>query len=283
MEQNKQQDSGEEKKAFWLIPSRHAARGILQYTYFRIDRQSEITTPASFHSEIIFVVSGGCFYEGLEVKKGDVFVYGMSKNPVTSFSTDIELFSIHISHVLLYRKFGLMPAAYHEKAMQLSQEHILSRFGRNLLEAPSEQWVDRAELFMEALLLEQGSEFQTDSFECVLRVARNLEEKGIPDDGVCCQEFGISRRHLQRQFIRFFGVTMRDYERVLRFSRAFCKITDQPLAETALLAGYYDQAHMNREFRQMAGMSPQLTAKHTIYTPLRETLKIREISGEAGE
>ncbi|MFW6084495.1 MAG: helix-turn-helix domain-containing protein [Gemmatimonadota bacterium] len=32
---------------------------------------------------------------------------------------------------------------------------------------------------------------------------------------------------------------------------------DEPsLAEVALSAGYYDQPHMNREFRRMAGLTP---------------------------
>ncbi len=275
MQAEKQQSRTQQKEDFWLMPSRHAASGIFHYAYYRIDRQEEITTPASHQADLIFVVNGGCLYEGFEVKKGDVFVHGMNKSPVTSFSTDIELFVIGTRYEVLYRRLGIMPSHYQAQALKFTPEHRLSRFGQILAQLPSENWVEMAEDFVGEMLSEQAIGRHCLSFECALQAARNMEERGSFDEEACCREFGISKRHLQRQFVRFFGFTMRDYDRMLRFSQAFCELGDHPLAETALLAGYYDQAHMNREFRQMAGLSPQWAARHMIYAPLKETIKRR--------
>lgn len=277
MEQNKLKSGRVDKEIFWCVPSRHIRQNIFQYAYYRINNQSEVTTPANHNTNIIFVVDGSCCYEGTEVKKGDVFLYGMHKTPITSFSTNIKLFSIDVSYVFLYQKFGVIPAMYHEKALCLPAEHVICRFGNKLLQEPMERWVELSELFLEGFLSERTEFEKEDPYECVLRVAHNILVKGYPDDTDCCTEFCISRRHLQRRFIRFFGMTMRDYERILRFSRAFCQLDENSLVNTALHAGYYDQSHMNREFKQLAGSSPQQSAQHTIYSPLKEVRRNLEM------
>lgn len=275
--------SDEADSVFRLVPSRHSRQGIFHYAHYRIDPQKEVTTPANRQVDILFVMRGGCVYEGFEVKRGDVFVHGMNKNPVTSFSTDIELFVIGTRYDLLYRKFGIMPSAYQSQALKLPPEHLLCVLGRDLFQKPREYWAAYADDFMEIVLKSPEPKLHSASFACALRAARNLEERGCGDEEICCREFGISRRQLQRQFVRFFGFTLRDYERLLRFSKAFCGLGDQSLADTALSAGYYDQAHMNREFRQMAGLSPQSATKHTLYTPLKETIQRRDLTRAASD
>jgi AraC-like DNA-binding protein len=36
-----------------------------------------------------------------------------------------------------------------------------------------------------------------------------------------------------------------------------------PLSEAALASGYYDQAHMTRDFRELASMSPSAWQRHS--------------------
>ncbi len=260
-----------DKEIFWCVPSRYTHQNILQYSYFRIYEQKEITTPASPLVNIIYVMDGSCNYEGTEVKKGDVIIYGIHKDPITSYSTDIELFTIDVDFILLYKLFGLTPSMY-QKVLFLPKGHVLSEFGTRLGDTPMEKWVEMAESFWEELFLVQATQVHQQAYECVLQLAQNLQ-KGISEESDCYKKFGISRRHLQRQFIRFFGMTMRDYERIFRFYKAFCQLDNTTLAETAIQAGYYDQSHMNREFKQMAGTSPQKTAQHVMYNPLKETCR----------
>jgi AraC-like DNA-binding protein len=91
--------------------------------------------------------------------------------------------------------------------------------------------------------------------------------------GELCEELGCSRKHLLRRFDEQIGVAPKTYARVLRFQRAVHLLGHRDGAnwmderevgagrgmswgEIALECGYFDQAHMNRDFRQFAGASP---------------------------
>lgn len=70
-------------------------------------------------------------------------------------------------------------------------------------------------------------------------------------------ETGWSRRHLSARFRAEFGITPKTASRIARFERT-CTLLDrgQSLAETAVAGGYYDQAHLTNEWRDLAGVTP---------------------------
>jgi AraC-like DNA-binding protein len=72
-------------------------------------------------------------------------------------------------------------------------------------------------------------------------------------------ELGWSRRHFGARFREHVGLAPKPTARVLRFRRAIELIERDDgtrLAEIAQDCGYYDQAHLNRDFRAFAGSSP---------------------------
>jgi AraC-like DNA-binding protein len=72
-------------------------------------------------------------------------------------------------------------------------------------------------------------------------------------------EIGWSRQHFTEQFRDAIGVTPKSAARVFRFESACRLIMDeQPsLAHVAASCGYFDQAHMTREWNALAGCSPR--------------------------
>jgi len=72
-------------------------------------------------------------------------------------------------------------------------------------------------------------------------------------------EIGWSRRHFSGCFRDAIGVTPKSAARVFRFQRACRLIKDQRprLAHVAALCGYFDQAHMTREWTALAGCPPR--------------------------
>ncbi|MBF6355355.1 AraC family transcriptional regulator [Nocardia higoensis] len=71
---------------------------------------------------------------------------------------------------------------------------------------------------------------------------------------------GWSRQHLTRRFTTEFGLGPKLAARITRFERARRMIVGTPsfvtLAQVAASCGYYDQAHLNRDFAELAGCSP---------------------------
>ena len=69
----------------------------------------------------------------------------------------------------------------------------------------------------------------------------------------------VSERTLERRFRSAVGLSPKEAARVARFQAATRKLIENPQASLGSVAhdcGYYDQAHFNREFRALAGISP---------------------------
>lgn len=71
---------------------------------------------------------------------------------------------------------------------------------------------------------------------------------------------GYSRQHLARRFRSEFGLTPKLAARVIRFERAQQRLraarSSEALAEIAAACGYFDQAHLNRDWAELAGCTP---------------------------
>ncbi|MEU7067772.1 AraC family transcriptional regulator [Streptomyces sp. NPDC046161] len=78
-------------------------------------------------------------------------------------------------------------------------------------------------------------------------------------------EVGWSPSYLVRRFTEQVGLTPKTSARVLRFRRATQLLASGPvdLAEIAASCGFYDQAHLTREFRALAGLTPGRMATAT--------------------
>jgi methylphosphotriester-DNA--protein-cysteine methyltransferase len=71
---------------------------------------------------------------------------------------------------------------------------------------------------------------------------------------------GWSRRRMERVFARELGVTPKLYARIVRLNAVLATLDEdeRPRAiDQALDAGYFDQAHLLRDFRLLAGRTPR--------------------------
>jgi AraC-like DNA-binding protein len=85
------------------------------------------------------------------------------------------------------------------------------------------------------------------------------EHAGLIRVDELAREVGWSRRHLHDRFSAEFGLTPKEAARVMRFERAKRLLTrpDRPtLATVAATCGFYDQAHLAREWNDFVGCPP---------------------------
>ena len=77
--------------------------------------------------------------------------------------------------------------------------------------------------------------------------------------GRMADRIGISHKHLLREFDRCVGLNPKTFARVCAFQRVIQSVgqkVDVEWADTAANCGYYDQAHLIREFRAFSGLTP---------------------------
>ena len=139
--------------------------------------------------------------------------------------------------------------------------------------AETSSWGERLALFDDALAvrLTAGLEPSPEVEHVWNRLLQT--HGGLPVGGLA-GEVGWSRRHLVARFHQQVGLPPKVLARVLRFQRGVRLLeaeagrpaggaaggrrpgAGRSWAELALACGYYDQAHLNRDFREFAGCTP---------------------------
>lgn len=143
-------------------------------------------------------------------------------------------------------------------------------------------WGGAAPAALERVAAARGPEAALDALETVIAarlvrpramhpaIAHALERFEVAVDvGGVVRETGCSHRRFIALFSRAVGLTPKRYCRVQRFRRAVRLLQGRAgtgLAELAQAAGYSDQAHLSREFREHAGIT---AAEYRRLAPIR--------------
>ena len=103
--------------------------------------------------------------------------------------------------------------------------------------------------------------------------------------GALAAEVGWSRQHLGRRFVEEFGLSPKSAARVMRFDRTRHALAARPtttsIAEVAAACGYYDQAHLNREFAELAHCTPTQLLDGDL-PPVEDLPSVQDLGEPAG-
>jgi AraC-like DNA-binding protein len=89
------------------------------------------------------------------------------------------------------------------------------------------------------------------------RRAVRLLEAGELRVARVAQQLGITTRHLHRAFAESIGIGPKDFARTVRLNRAVHRAeASRDWGRIATDVGYYDQAHLISEFRDLIGLTP---------------------------
>jgi AraC-like DNA-binding protein len=69
----------------------------------------------------------------------------------------------------------------------------------------------------------------------------------------------LSERQFERNFKQIVGFPPKTFAKIIRFeyAKTCIEINNQSLTDIALSCGYYDQAHLNHDFKTLSGYSPK--------------------------
>jgi AraC-like DNA-binding protein len=120
-----------------------------------------------------------------------------------------------------------------------------------------EDWGQRFRI-LDTSLARHLSRGRAPSGTTVWALRRLEESSGTLTVSDLAREIGCSRKHLSERFREEVGVPPKVLARILRFRKALIFLRSPQLgpAEVARRCGYYDQAHLTRDFRAFTGLPP---------------------------
>jgi AraC-like DNA-binding protein len=92
---------------------------------------------------------------------------------------------------------------------------------------------------------------------CMLANAGLIARNHATDAAIEGDVNWMSRRSVQRHFLRVTAMTFSNYQRIQRARHAAALLTDgNSILNTVFDAGYFDQSHLTRSVKQLVGMTP---------------------------
>jgi AraC-like DNA-binding protein len=137
---------------------------------------------------------------------------------------------------------------------------LLGRKGTELVECIffANNFSERVDMMVRFLTSQLGSTKQLD--EKIINTAHIIDEQnGNININSLSKNVFLSERQFERRFKETIGFSARLYAKIVRFEYAKnCLGTNsQSLIDIAISSGYYDQAHLNHDFKILSGYNPK--------------------------
>ena len=154
--------------------------------------------------------------------------------------------------------FGLPAAELWDQSLELAD--VIGPDGSELWERlqSTTGWQDRFDVCDDVL----ARRLRSDDTPPELRFSWETRVGSGGQIGIAAlaRETGWTRQHLGSRFRREFGLAPKLAARVVRFERARRMLQSVPpfvsIAQVAAVCGYYDHAHLDRDFLELAGCTP---------------------------
>lgn len=147
-------------------------------------------------------------------------------------------------------------------------DDVLGRFGRDLVQRVGEapDWPTRFALIDKVLRARLANAAPADP-GVAWSLGRIVASGGAATIGDIADELGWSHRRLIARYRDTVGLPPKLVARIVRFERLAAHVGTDPDIEWAAAAnmcGYFDQAHLAREVRELAGITPTELRAQTV-------------------
>jgi AraC-like DNA-binding protein len=249
-------------------PGRRFGPGVLGYRGFRLDldRPERRIEFASGMITLVVNVGGrvrvGLADAGAAPSGSDAASYASLVNgpcaegTVVEHGGRIEGVEIYLTPWMAYTVLGLDMAETRGRILTLTD--VLGPQGAELEERVAETpaWADRFAL-LDALLTSRCATGRVAAPQVRWAWAELVRTDGLVPLRRLSAVTGWSTRHIELRFRQQIGLSPKSASRVLRMQRALRMLTGGATSSAAAAAcGFYDQAHLHRDFKAMTGCTP---------------------------
>lgn len=207
-------------------------------------------------SGVVLIVSLGPDMR-IDGRRVGSFAAGVWDRPtVTGHDGEQAGYQLYLDVLQAQRVLGLPVSALGGELVDL--DDVLGDFAGELIErlaaAPDAR---ERHAIAQWMLASRLSEDHATPPEVAYAFERLRATRGAARVETLAAEVGWSRRHLTARFGETVGLAPKAFARVVRAEYAARRVrAGDPLADIAYDAGYADQSHFNREFRELVGCSP---------------------------
>ncbi len=243
-------------------PTNNLKKYIASYWSFRNNTEKIINFPVvpDGCSDIIFYLNNSCKLVNLE----NTFISGvMEFAALIPTPINMELFGIRFNPGVLSYLLKNDMSEIRNKMCELS---IINKTIYEMLKIDKhgndEDIVLSINSILNELLLE---DIITDKFMIVMKKLCENPELSINELSL---ESDLTLKSLERLFNKRIGLSPKKVARIIRFQKAHKKISSEGLIDlvtVALSAGYFDQAHFNREYKKLVGFNPNNETMSILY------------------
>lgn len=195
---------------------------------------------------------------GFQTKPAFVESYGSSKMVVIQFKT-LGAF-VFLNQPLHYFTDNYVPL---DDVFQNEAEETWSK----LQEA---QTLNEKILLTENFLYRKLLADKMPNERLLAEIDKVFQENNYTSISTICQQFNISRKHLNFLFKESIGVSPKTLSSLYRFQnilKTISKAKPEKLTDFAYELEYFDQAHFNNDFKRFAGLNPTEYVKLVETTP----------------
>lgn len=250
-------------------PSRELGPGVLSYRGFRLDlkRPERRIEFASGMITMVLNIGGPIRVGPLDADATRPPFTSLVNGPrydatMGEHDGQLEGVEIHLAPWMAYSVLGSDMGELRGRMLPLSD--LLGPVSGELEEqlAQTPRWSDRFAR-LDTLLGRRRSAGRPPAPQVIWAWSELVRSDGLVPLSRLSAVTGWSTRHIELRFRQQIGLSPKTASRVLRIQRALRMVTAGAAPSTAAAAcGFYDQAHLHRDFKAMTGCTPREFLAH---------------------
>ena len=195
---------------------------------------------------------------------GHIFLSGfMESARVISIASQDRFFGIRFQPYALAILWGEDVSKFNDKSVPLEGlDKVLEDDVREIVEK-SQNPHDAFNEYFGKLFLDECID---ESLLNTLDLIHSYHGNTSVDD--CAVRLKIHPKKLERLFIKYLGVSVKKFSKIIRFHDIHSVLREEgldDLTQKVLDKGYFDQAHFNRDFKKLTGLTPSSKLMSILY------------------
>jgi len=209
-------------------------------------------------SGIVFNLSGNIVFNETELPTGVILLPVSKQTQLITLPPGSHVVGVRFNPAISFDVFGTL----YQQATVLDDEDDFSGALNSLCDQLSKGYGHYGRINTLYRWLKKLID-PSRALPCTLTKALSVLEK-TTTVAALSENISLSQRQIERQFQQRMNMTPKYYQRILRVKETLNSLKNSPntqLADLALNKGFADQAHMTREFKQIAKITPRQYSK----------------------